>query len=168
MKCHDVTVCLFKNLAGFEVQSNFLYLKSYQSESRKHHFPTTPGLLQPIPHRGARSASASNPFHHRRHRPQEAPRLLAQHMTGLARIDLEHLRGGATPVHQLTLVDQLVRLCSRTSPPPAPSPRPNCCNPPARLLSEIRSTALLPGQAETSRPTHTPAPPRPSCDIGGG
>ena len=39
-------------------------------------------------------------------------------MTGLARIDLEHLRGGATPVHQLTLVDQLVRLCSRTSPPP--------------------------------------------------
>ena len=138
------------------MQSNFLYLKSYESESRTHHFSTTPGPLQPIPHRGARAASASNPFHHRRHQPQEAPRLLAQHMTGLARIVLEHLRGGATPMHQLTLVVQLVRLCSRTSPPRAISTA-KLLHPSARLLAEIRSTALLPGQAETSRPPHPPA-----------
>ena len=29
--------------------------------------------------------------------PQEAPRLLARHLAGLARIALEHLSGGATP-----------------------------------------------------------------------
>ena len=40
--------------------------------------------------------------------PQEAPRLLARHLASLARIALEHLSGGATPEHQLELVNQLV------------------------------------------------------------
>ena len=37
--------------------------------------------------------------------PQEAPRLLARHLAGLARIALEHLSVGATPEHQLALVN---------------------------------------------------------------
>lgn len=82
--------------------------------------------------------------------PQEAPRLLARHLAGLARIALEHLSGGATPEHQLALVNQLVGLLQSQA-PRAISPG-DLLHPSARLLTEIRSTPLLPGQAETIRP----------------
>jgi superfamily II DNA or RNA helicase len=82
--------------------------------------------------------------------PQEAPRLLARHLAGLARIALEHLSGGATPEHQLALVNQLVGLLQSQA-PRAISPA-DLLHPSARLLAEIRSTALLPGQAGTIRP----------------
>ncbi len=82
--------------------------------------------------------------------PQEAPRLLARHLAGLARIALEHLSGGATPEHQLELVNQLVGLLQSQAPRAISSA--DQLHPSARLLSEIRSTALLPGQAETIRP----------------
>jgi superfamily II DNA or RNA helicase len=82
--------------------------------------------------------------------PQEAPRLLARHLAGLARIALEHLSGGATPEHQLALVNQLVGLLQSQAPRAISSG--DLLHPSARLLSEIRSTAPLPGQAETIRP----------------
>jgi superfamily II DNA or RNA helicase len=82
--------------------------------------------------------------------PQEAPRLLARHLAGLARIALEHLGGGATPEHQLALVNQLVALLQSQAPRAISSA--DQLHPSAQLLSEIRSTALLPGQAETIRP----------------
>ena len=82
--------------------------------------------------------------------PQEAPRLLARHLAGLARIALEHLGGGATPEHQLALVNQLVALLQSQAPRAISSA--DQLHPSARLLAEIRSTALLPGQAETIRP----------------
>jgi HKD family nuclease len=82
--------------------------------------------------------------------PQEAPRLLARHLAGLARIALEHLSGGATPEHQLALVNQLVGLLQSQAPRAISTG--DLLHPSARLLSEIRSTALLPGQAETIRP----------------
>jgi len=82
--------------------------------------------------------------------PQEAPRLLARHLAGLARIALEHLSGGATPEHQLALVNQLVGLLQGQAPRAISTG--DLLHPSARLLSEIRSTALLPGQAETIRP----------------
>ena len=82
--------------------------------------------------------------------PQEAPRLLARHLAGLARIALEHLTGGATPEHQLALVNQLVGLLQSQAPRAISTG--DLLHPSARLLSEIRSTALLPGQAETIRP----------------
>ena len=82
--------------------------------------------------------------------PQEAPRLLARHLAGLARIALEHLSGGATPEHQLALVNQLVGMLQSQA-PRAISPA-DLLHPSARLLAEIRSTALLPGQAGTIRP----------------
>ncbi len=82
--------------------------------------------------------------------PQEAPRLLARHLAALARIALEHLSGGSTPEHQLALVNQLVALLQSQA-PRAISPG-DSLHSSARLLSEIRSTALLPGQAATIRP----------------
>ncbi|MDM7936773.1 MAG: DUF3427 domain-containing protein [Cyanobium sp. CZS 48M] len=82
--------------------------------------------------------------------PQEAPRLLARHLAGLARIALEHLSGGATPEHQLALVNQLVGLLQNQA--PRAISKGDLLHPSARLLSEIRSTALLPGQAATIRP----------------
>jgi superfamily II DNA or RNA helicase len=82
--------------------------------------------------------------------PQEAPRLLARHLAGLARIALEHLSGGATPEHQLALVNQLVGLLQSQAPRAISTA--DLLHPSARLLSEIRSTALLPGQAKTIRP----------------
>ncbi len=82
--------------------------------------------------------------------PQEAPRLLARHLAGLARIALEHLSGGATPEHQLALVNQLVGLLQSQAPRAITTG--DLLHPSSRLLSEIRSTALLPGQAETIRP----------------
>ena len=82
--------------------------------------------------------------------PQEAPRLLARHLAGLARIALEHLSGGATPEHQLALVNQLVGLLQSQAPRAISTA--DLLHPCARLLSEIRSTALLPGQAATIRP----------------
>ncbi|MCP9835450.1 MULTISPECIES: DUF3427 domain-containing protein [unclassified Cyanobium] len=82
--------------------------------------------------------------------PQEAPRLLARHLAGLARIALEHLSGGVTPEHQLALVNQLVGLLQSQAPRAISTT--DLLHPSARLLSEIRSTALLPGQAETIRP----------------
>jgi superfamily II DNA or RNA helicase len=82
--------------------------------------------------------------------PQEAPHLLARHLAGLARIALEHLSGGATPEHQLALVNQLVALLQSQAPRAISSA--DQLHPSAQLLSEIRSTALLPGQAETIRP----------------
>ena len=82
--------------------------------------------------------------------PQEAPRLLARHLAGLARIALEHLSGGATPEHQLALVNQLVGLLQSQAPRAISTG--DLLHPSARLLSEIRPTALLPGQAATIRP----------------
>jgi len=82
--------------------------------------------------------------------PHEAPRLLARHLAGLARIALEHLSGGSTPEHQLALVNQLVGLLQSQAPRAISTG--DLLHPSARLLSEIRSTALLPGQAETIRP----------------
>lgn len=82
--------------------------------------------------------------------PQEAPRLLARHLAGLARIALEHLSGGATPEHQLELVNQLVGLLQSQAPRAISTG--DLLHPSARLLSEIRATALLPGQAATIRP----------------
>ncbi len=82
--------------------------------------------------------------------PQEAPRLLARHLADLARIALEHLSGGATPEHQLALVNQLVGLLQSQAPRAISTG--DLLHPSARLLSEIRSTALLPGQAESIRP----------------
>ncbi len=82
--------------------------------------------------------------------PQEAPRLLARHLGALARIALEHLSGGSTPEHQLALVNQLVGLLQSQAPRAISTG--DLLHPSARLLSEIRSTALLPGQAETIRP----------------
>lgn len=82
--------------------------------------------------------------------PQEAPRLLARHLAGLARIALEHLSGGSTPEHQLALVNQLVGLLQSQAPRAISTG--DLLHPSAQLLSEIRSTALLPGQAETIRP----------------
>jgi HKD family nuclease len=82
--------------------------------------------------------------------PQEAPRLLARHLAGLARIALEHLSGGATPERQLELVNQVVGLLQSQAPRAISTG--DLLHPSARLLSEIRSTALLPGQAETIRP----------------
>ncbi len=82
--------------------------------------------------------------------PQEAPRLLARHLADLARIALEHLSGGATPEHQLALVNQLVGLLQSQAPRAISTA--DLLHPSAQLLSEIRSTALLPGQAETIRP----------------
>jgi hypothetical protein len=82
--------------------------------------------------------------------PQEAPRLLARHLAGLARIALEHLSGGSTPEHQLALVNQLVGLLQSQAPRAISTA--DLLHPSAQLLAEIRSTALLPGQAETIRP----------------
>lgn len=82
--------------------------------------------------------------------PQEAPRLLARHLAALARIALEHLSGGSTPEHQLALVNQLVALLQSQAPRAISTA--DLLHPSARLLSEIRSTALLPGQAATIRP----------------
>ena len=82
--------------------------------------------------------------------PQEAPRLLARHLAGLARIALEHLSGGSSPEHQLALVNQLVGLLQSQAPRAISTA--DLLHPSARLLSEIRSTAILPGQAETIRP----------------
>ena len=82
--------------------------------------------------------------------PQEAPRLLARHLAALARIALEHLSGGSTPEHQLALVNQLVGLLQSQAPRAISTT--DLLHPSARQLSEIRSTALLPGQAATIRP----------------
>jgi superfamily II DNA or RNA helicase len=82
--------------------------------------------------------------------PQEAPRLLARHLAGLARIALEHLSGGSTPEHQLALVNQLVGLLQSQAPRAISTG--DLLHPSARLLSEIRSKALLPGQVATIRP----------------
>ncbi len=75
---------------------------------------------------------------------------MARHLASLARIALDHLSGGSTPEHQLALVNQLVGLLQSQA-PSAISPAV-MLHPSARLLSEIRSTALLPGQAATIRP----------------
>lgn len=82
--------------------------------------------------------------------PQESPRLLARHLADLARIALEHLSSGSPPERQLALVNQLVGLLQNQA-PRAISPG-DLLHTSARLLSEIRSTALLPGQAEAIRP----------------
>ncbi len=82
--------------------------------------------------------------------PQEAPRVLARHLAGLARIALEHLSGDNTPEHQLALVNQLVGLLQSQAPRAISTA--DLLHPSARLLSEIRSTALLPGQTKTTRP----------------
>jgi superfamily II DNA or RNA helicase len=82
--------------------------------------------------------------------PQEAPRLLARHLAGLARIALEHLSGGSTPDHQLALVNQLVVLLQSQAPRAISTA--DQLHPSGQLLSEIRSTALLPGQGATIRP----------------
>lgn len=82
--------------------------------------------------------------------PYEAPRLLARHLAGLARVALEHLSGGSTPEHQLALVNQLVGLLQSQA--PRTISQGDLLHPSAQLLSEIRSTALLPGQGATIRP----------------
>ena len=92
--------------------------------------------------------------------PQEAPRLLARHLAGLARIALEHLSGGATPEHQLALVNQLVALLQSQAPRAISAD--DRLHPSARLLSEIRSTPLLPGQAATIRPLIPPGRQHPA------
>ena len=62
---------------------------------------------------------------------------------------MEHLSGGSTPEHQLALVNQLVGLLQSQA--SRATSTGDLLHPSARLLSEIRSTALLPGQAETIR-----------------
>lgn len=69
---------------------------------------------------------------------------------------LEHLSGGSTPEHQLALANQLVALLQNQAPRAISTA--DLLHPSARLLAEIRSTAHLPGQGETIRPPHPPAP----------
>ena len=81
--------------------------------------------------------------------PQEAPRLLARHLAGLARIALEHLSGGATPEHQLALVNQLVALLQSQAP---------------RAISQTIVCIPPPGCSRRSDPPHSsPARPPPSA-----
>lgn len=82
--------------------------------------------------------------------PQEAARLLARHLADLARIALEHLPGDPTAKHQLALVNQLVGLLQIQAPRAISAD--DFLHPAAQLLSEIRATPLLPGQAPTVRP----------------
>ena len=110
----------------------------------------TPRPLPTTPHRGPGTAAARPAGVLGRHRPPdplEAPRLL---VAGLARIALEHLSVGANPEHQLALVNQLVGLLQSHA--PCAISAGDLLHPSARLFSEIRSTALLPSQAETIRP----------------
>ena len=60
------------------------------------------------------------------------------------------------PEHPLALLNQLVALLQSQTPRAISTA--DLLHPSARLLAEIRSTALLPGQAETSRPPHPSTP----------
>jgi hypothetical protein len=99
--------------------------------------PPPPGLYQQLLTEGLEqqlSQLASDLYDRDQLDPQEAPRLLARHLAGLARIALEHLSGGANPEHQLALVNQLLGLLQSQAPRAISTA--DLLHPSARLLAD--------------------------------
>ena len=133
--------------------ARWLVIQTFPKSNRLAPPGSTPRHLPTTPQRGPRAAAARstrNPCCHRRSRRPRSPRLLASHLSALARFALEDLSGGAVPMHQFDLVDQLLGLhkdqTNRTS------STSDLLQPSNQIASEILASGLSHGQAATIRP----------------